>query len=70
MDSWIKPVIERLQACTDLGEFKAILIDMRKQLGFEHFLYGVRLSNAFTSIDHFVVSDYPEVWLGEYMSNN
>jgi DNA-binding CsgD family transcriptional regulator len=70
MESWIKPVIQRLQTCTDLVEFKAILVDMRKQLGFEHFLYGVRLPNAFTSIDHFVVSDYPEVWLHEYMSNN
>ena len=70
MDSWIKHTIVQLQGCTDLVEFKAILVDMREQLGFQHFLYGVRLSSAFTSINHFIVSDYPEVWLAEYMSNN
>lgn len=70
MDAWIKNIIQRLQGCQDLVEFKAALISMREQLGFAHFLYGVRLSSAFTSINHFVVSDYPERWLAEYLSNN
>jgi DNA-binding CsgD family transcriptional regulator len=70
MDYWIKNIIQRLQTCSELLDFKAALVDMREQLGFAHFLYGVRVSTAFTSINHFVVSDYPEAWLGEYMSKN
>jgi DNA-binding CsgD family transcriptional regulator len=66
METWIKHTIQRLQACSDLVEFKAILTGLREKLGYEHFLYGVRLSSAFTSISHFIISDYPEAWLREY----
>lgn len=70
METWIKHTIQRLQACSDLGEFKAILTAMREQLGYAHFLYGVRLSTAFTTISHFIVTDYPEAWMQEYTERN
>lgn len=70
METWIKTTIQRLQACSDLVQFKAILTDMREQLGYTHFLYGVRLSTAYTTISHFIVSDYPDAWLQEYTEHN
>jgi DNA-binding CsgD family transcriptional regulator len=70
MDTWIKSTIQRLQGCSDLVEFKSILTGLREKLGYTHFLYGVRLSTAFTSISHFIISDYPEEWLREYAGNN
>jgi DNA-binding CsgD family transcriptional regulator len=70
METWIKSTIVRLQACTDLVDFKAILTELREQLGYAHFLYGVRLSTAFTTISHFIVTDYPEAWMQEYTERN
>jgi DNA-binding CsgD family transcriptional regulator len=70
METWIKSTIRGLQACTDLVEFKALLTGLREKLGYTHFLYGVRLSTAYTSISHFIISDYPEAWLQEYTERN
>ena len=70
METWIKNTIQSLQACSDLIELKTTLISLREHLGFSHFLYGVRLSSAFTRISHFIISDYPEAWLKEYMERN
>jgi DNA-binding CsgD family transcriptional regulator len=70
METWIKNTIQGLQACNDLVDFKALLTGLRERLGYMHFLYGVRLSTAYTSISHFIVSDYPEAWLQEYTERN
>lgn len=70
METWIKGTIQSLQACSDLVELKTALVGLRERLGFSYFLYGVQLSSAFTRISHFVISDYPEAWLTEYMGRN
>lgn len=70
MDSNIKDTIRKIQGTTDLVELKSLIVGVRENLGFAHFLYGVRLSNSFSAISHFIISDYPEVWLQEYTTKN
>ncbi|HEX6999925.1 MAG TPA: LuxR family transcriptional regulator [Gammaproteobacteria bacterium] len=70
MESWIVDVIRRLRASRELLELKGVLVQFRERLGFDHFIYGVRLPTALTTISHLIISDYPEAWLKEYIERN
>ncbi|HEY8521049.1 MAG TPA: LuxR family transcriptional regulator [Gammaproteobacteria bacterium] len=70
MESWIIDIIRRVRASRELLELKETLVQFRERLGFDHFIYGVRLPAALTTISHFIISDYPEAWLKEYIDRN
>ncbi len=70
MEKWIINTTRKIENSKDLLAIKAILIDVKEKLGFNHVLYAVRLPNTLTKISHFIMDDYPEKWLTRYIKKS
>ena len=56
-----------LSDCQSVEELHAATTRTVKQLGFEHFIYGVRVNLPLTQPYQFVLSGYPKEWWARYI---
>jgi DNA-binding CsgD family transcriptional regulator len=66
MNQIIDHLIEGLQQSRSVEDVNGVLDSLREQLGFDHFLYGVRTPTTVTRHDVNFISDYPSEWLSRY----
>jgi hypothetical protein len=59
-------LLESLLGCQSVEELHATTARIAKQLGFEHFLYAVRVNLSLTRPYEFVLSGYPKEWRTRY----
>lgn len=59
-------LLESLLGCESVEELHSATARIVNQLGFEHFLYGVRVNLSLTRPYQFVLSGYPKEWLTRY----
>ncbi len=60
-------LLESLSGCESVEELHAATARIAKQLGFEHFIYGVRVNLPLTQPYQFVLSGYPKEWRNHYI---
>jgi DNA-binding CsgD family transcriptional regulator len=70
MDKCLIKTVEDLSACTELNDFRNILISIREQLGFNNIVYAISLPDSFTRGSNLVVGDYPYEWFDQYADKN
>ena len=59
-------LLESLSGCQSVEELHAATARITKLLGFEHFLYAVRVNLSLTRPYEFVLSGYPKAWRNHY----
>ena len=59
-------LLESLSDCQSVEELHAATARIVNQLGFEHFLYAVRVNLSLTRPYEFVLSGYPRAWRNHY----
>jgi len=59
-------LFESLLGCQSVEELHAATARIAKRLGFEHFLYAVRVNLSLTRPYQFVLSGYPKEWRTRY----
>lgn len=59
-------LFESLSDCRSVEALYASTARIVHQLGFEHFIYGVRVNLPLTQPYQFVLSGYPETWFQRY----
>lgn len=60
-------LLESLSDCRSIEELYSTTSRIAKQLGFEHFIYGVRVNLSLTRPYQFVLSGYPKAWRERYI---
>ena len=63
-------LLESLLNCSTVEELYAKTTIITKQMGFEHFLYGVRVNVSLTRPYHFIFSGYPKEWWEHYSASD
>jgi len=63
-------LLESLLNCGTVEELHVRTSAITKQLGFEHFLYGVRVNVSLTRPYHFIFSGYPKEWWEHYSASD
>lgn len=58
--------LESLQACRSVEELHATVRRITKDLGFDHFLYGVQVNLSLARPYQFILSGYPDDWRSHY----
>lgn len=66
MERWLMDSAGDIRSCADLKGVKEALADISRRLGFDMFLYAVKLPKAFTRISNVIISDYPSAWIERY----
>lgn len=56
-----------LSDCLSVEELHAAVARIVKQLGFEHFIYGVRVNLPLAQPYQFILSGYPKAWFQRYI---
>ena len=59
-------LLESLLNCSTVEELYAKTTIITKQMGFEHFLYGVQVNTSLTRPYQFILSGYPKEWRMRY----
>lgn len=59
-------MFESLLNCQSVEELHAATVRIVKQMGYEYFLYGVRVNVSLTHPYQFIFSGYPKEWRGHY----
>lgn len=59
---------ETLQHARDVSEIHGACRLLTERMGFEHFIYGVRVPVSFTQPYHFCISGFPKKWRKRYDS--
>lgn len=59
-------LFESLQNCNTVEELHTSATAIAREMGFEHFLYGVQVNTSLTRPYRFILSCYPEVWRKHY----
>ena len=59
-------LFESLLTCSSVEELHANTTAIAREMGFEHFLYGVQVNTSLTRPYRFIRSCYPEVWRKHY----
>ena len=59
-------LFESLLSCATVEDLHATTVEITKQMGFEHFLYAVRVNTSLTRPYQFVFSGYPKAWREHY----
>ena len=60
-------LFESLSDCRSVEELHSATSRIAKQLGFEHFIYGVRVNLPLIQPYQFVLSGYPKAWRERYI---
>lgn len=63
-------LFESLQNCSTVEELHTTAVAISKQMGFEHFLYGVRINTSLTRPYQFIMSGFPKPWWERYVEMN
>ncbi len=61
---------ESLQNCATVGDLHTATTGIVKQLGFEHFIFGVRVNTSLSRPYQFVFSGYPKQWRDHYTESD
>ena len=59
-------MFESLLNCKTVEELHSSTTAIAREMGFEHFLYGVQVNTSLTRPYRFILSCYPEVWRKHY----
>lgn len=59
-------LFESLLNCSTVEELHTTATAITRQMGFEHFLYGVQVNTSLTRPYQFALSGYPKKWLERY----
>ncbi len=59
-------LFESLLNCNTVEELHTSTTAIARQMGFEHFLYGVQVNTSLTRPYRFILSCYPETWRKHY----
>ena len=59
-------MFEQLLSCRTIDELYASTARIIKQMGFDHFLYTVRVHTSLTRPYQFILSGYPKEWYNHY----
>ncbi|HJT51382.1 MAG TPA: LuxR family transcriptional regulator [Nitrosospira sp.] len=59
-------LIESLLNCSSVEELHTTATAIAREMGFEHFLYGVQVNTSLTRPYRFILSCYPEEWRKHY----
>ena len=59
-------LFESLLNCNTVEELHTSATAIAREMGFEHFLYGVQVNTSLTRPYRFILSCYPEVWRKHY----
>lgn len=59
-------LLESLSGCGSIEELYSATSRIAKHLGFEHFIYGVRVNLSHAQPYQFVLSGYPKEWRNHY----
>jgi DNA-binding CsgD family transcriptional regulator len=59
-------MFEQLLSCRTIDELYASTARIIRQMGFDHFLYGVRVHTSLTRPYQFILSGYPKEWYNHY----
>lgn len=59
-------LIESLMNCNSVEELHTTATTVTREMGFEHFLYGVQVNTSLTRPYRFILSCYPEEWRKHY----
>jgi LuxR family transcriptional activator of bioluminescence operon len=59
-------LFESLLNCNTVEELHTSTTAIARQMGFEHFLYGVQVNTSLTRPYRFILSCYPEAWRKHY----
>ena len=59
-------LFESLLNCGTVEELHSNATGIARQMGFEHFLYGVQVNTSLTRPYRFILSCYPENWRKHY----
>ena len=59
-------LFESLLTCNSVEELHSNATAIARQMGFEHFLYGVQVNTSLTRPYRFILSCYPEAWRKHY----
>lgn len=60
-------LFESLLNCNTVEELHTTATTITRQMGFEHFLYGVKVKTSLTRPYQFVLSGYPKQWRDHYV---
>lgn len=63
-------LFESLLNCSTVEELHTAAATISRQMGFEHFLYGVQVNTSLTRPYQFVLSGYPKQWRERYVELN
>ena len=63
-------LFESLLNCSTVEELHTIAATISRQMGFEHFLYGVQVNTSLTRPYQFILSGYPKQWRERYVELN
>lgn len=63
-------LFESLLSCATIEDLHATTVKITKQMGFEHFLYGVQVNTSLTRPYQFILNGYPEEWRARYIEQN
>jgi DNA-binding CsgD family transcriptional regulator len=59
-------MFEQFLSCRTIDELYASTARIIRQMGFDHFLYGVRVHTSLTRPYQFILSGYPKEWYNHY----
>ena len=63
-------LFESLLSCSTVEELHATTTAISKQMGFEHFLYGVQVNTSLVQPYQFILSGYSKQWREHYIEMN
>ena len=63
-------LLESLLSCETVEELHQQTAIITRQMGFDHFLYGVQVNTSLTRPYQFILSGYPEAWRSRYVEQN
>ncbi|MCL5668877.1 MAG: LuxR family transcriptional regulator [Gammaproteobacteria bacterium] len=63
-------LFESLLNCGTVEELHATITTITRQMGFEHFLYGVQVNTSLTRPYQFIFNGYPKEWRARYVEQS
>lgn len=63
-------LFESLLSCSTAEELHTLTATITKQMGFEHFLYGVQVNTSLTRPYRFILNGYSKEWRERYIEMN
>jgi len=61
-------LLETLTKCESVDSLYTSTSKIINQMGYEHFIYGVRVKNASARVNQFVLCGYPDEWWERYLT--